>query len=155
LSATPKDGTSVYKRAASIYYGAKSDLHTVCMVLQPREVGSMSVDGVWSSDIGGAYGWEAIGTVFFENGRLLGGGRNHYSSGSYREKPDGHIRFHLDINQFGKKRALFGRKSEQLSIDIRARLDEKGKTILGEATMPERPEYSIAVRFRKRGELPE
>ncbi|HHH42587.1 MAG TPA: hypothetical protein ENK49_00470 [Gammaproteobacteria bacterium] len=115
----------------------------------------MSIDGVWSSDIGGAYGWEAIGTIFFEKGRLLGGGRNHYSSGRYREKPDGSITFHLDFNQFGKKRALFGRKSEHLSIDIKARLNEKGNTILGEATMPGHSEYSIAVRFRKRGALPE
>jgi len=115
----------------------------------------MSINGVWSSDIGGAYGWEAIGTVFMEDGRLLGGGRNHYSVGSYKEKSDGGISFHIDINQFGKKRALFGRKSENLSIVIKARQDGDRKLILGEATMPGHSEYGIAIRFKKRGELPE
>ena len=57
----------------------------------------MSLDGVWSSDIGGAYGWEPIGTVFLKDGRLMGGGRNHYSIGTYKEKGDGAIVFHIDI----------------------------------------------------------
>lgn len=112
----------------------------------------MSINGVWSSDIGGAYGWEAIGTVFLEKGRVLGGGRNHYSSGTYKEKDDGSISLDLEINQFGKKRALFGQKNDKLSIRITARRD--GDKIIGEATTPGHSEYGIAVRFKKRGELP-
>lgn len=114
----------------------------------------MSINGVWSSDIGGAYGWEAIGTVFLENGRVIGAGRNHYSSGNYKEKADGTIVFNIDIVQFGQKRALFGRKSDELSIVITARRDGDKALILGEATMPGHSEYGIAVRFKKRGKLP-
>lgn len=115
----------------------------------------MSINGVWSSEIGGAYGWEAIGTVFMQDGRLLGGGRHHYSIGDYREESDGSITFHIDINQFGDKRALFGRKSEHLSIVVKARQNGDSKLITGEATMPGHSEYGIAVRFKRRGELPE
>ena len=115
----------------------------------------MSINGVWSSEIGGAYGWEAIGTAFLEDGRLIGGDRNHYSFGNYKEEADGGITFHIDINQFGEKRALFGLQSDNLSIVIKARQDDDPKLILGEATMPGQSGYGIAVRFRKRGQLPE
>ena len=114
----------------------------------------MSINGVWSSDIGGAYGWEAIGVLFLEDGRLTGAGRNHYSSGNYQEQADGCITFTIDINQFGKKRALFGRKSDHLSIVINARQDADKKLMMGEATMPGHSEYGIPVRFVKRGKLP-
>jgi hypothetical protein len=118
-----------------------------------REVGVMSLEGIWSSDIGGAYGWEPIGTMFLKAGRMKGGGRNHYSLGTYEEKGDGTIVFHIDINQFGKQRALFGQKSEKLSIVVTARQD--GDKMIGEATMPEHAEYGIAVRFKRRGDLQE
>ena len=111
----------------------------------------MSINGIWSSDIGGAYGWEPIGTVFLEDGRMKGGGRNHYSIGTYSKRDDGSIEFKIDIVQFGKMRALFGQKSENLSIVLVARRD--GDKMLGEATMPGHAEYGIAVRFKRRGDL--
>ena len=112
----------------------------------------MSLDGIWSSDIGGAYGWEPIGTVYLEGGRLRGGGRNHYSVGTYEKRDDDSIVFQIDIIQFGKKRALFGQKSEELSIVLTAR--QNGDKLIGEATMPGHSEYGIAVRFKRRGNLP-
>ena len=115
----------------------------------------MSINGIWSSEIGGAYGWEAIGTAFLEDGRLRGGGGNHYSVGRYEEQADGSVVFHIDISQFGKKRTLFGRKSENLPIEVRAHLNDEGTLMLGEATVPGYSEYGIAVRYKKRGELPE
>ncbi len=112
----------------------------------------MSINGVWSSDIGGAYGWEAIGTMFLDDGRLIGGGRNHYSFGKYTMDPDGTVILKIEIRQFGTKRSLFGRKSEELSIVVTARQD--GDKMTGEATVPGHSEYGIAVRFKKRGKLP-
>lgn len=112
----------------------------------------MSINGVWSSDIGGAYGWEAIGTLFLEDGRATGGGRYHYSFGKYTETADGTVVFKLEVRQFGNKRALFGHKKDELSIVVNAQLH--GDKILGEATMPGHSEYGIAVRFKKRGKLP-
>ena len=112
----------------------------------------MSLDGIWSSDIGGAYGWEPIGTVFFQGGQVQGGGRNHYAIGTYEEQSDGIVVFQIEINQYGKQRTLFGRKVAKLSIVVTARRD--GDRLLGEATMAEHAEYGIAVRFKRRGDLP-
>ena len=112
----------------------------------------MSINGIWGTDICGAYGWEAISTVFMENGRYIGGGRNHYSCGHYKEEADGSFVFKVEYNQFGKKRALFGHRSDKLSLVIKAHRD--GDEILGVATTPEHPELRITVRFKKRGKLP-
>jgi len=112
----------------------------------------MSINGVWGTDICGAYGWEPISTVFLENGRYMGGGRNHFSFGHYKEKADGSIVFEIEYNQFGKKRPLFGKKESKLSLVIKARRD--GDEILGQATTPEHSELGITVRFKKRGKLP-
>ncbi len=112
----------------------------------------MSLDGIWSSELGGPYGWEPIGTMFLRGGHLTGGGRNHFSVGTYREKDDGAV-FHIEIRQFGKKRALFGRKSEQVRVIVKAR--REGDRIIGEATMPGHIEYALCVRFKRRGDLPE
>ncbi len=39
----------------------------------------MSLNGVWSLEIAGIYGWERVSTVFLEDGRYLGGGATHFS----------------------------------------------------------------------------
>jgi len=112
----------------------------------------MSLNGIWSCELGGAYGWEPIGTLFLKQGHLQGCGRNHYSFGTYKAKGDGAV-FHFEYNQFGKKRTLFGQKSEQISVVVKARRD--GDTMIGEITLPRHSEYSIAVRFKRRADLPE
>ena len=112
----------------------------------------MSINGIWGTEICGAYGWEAISTVFMENGRYTGGGRNHYSCGRYKEKSDGSLVFKIDYNQFGNQRPLFGQKSSKLSLVIKARRD--GDVILGVATTSKESELGITVRFKKRGKLP-
>jgi len=112
----------------------------------------MSINGIWGTDICGAYGWEPISTVFLENGRFIGGGRNHYSCGHYKEKADGSVVFKIIYNQFGQKRPLFGQKSDKLSLVIKARRD--GDVILGVATTSKGSELGITVRFKKRGKLP-
>lgn len=112
----------------------------------------MSINGIWSTDIGGAYGWEAIGMVFLKDGQVTGGGRYHYTIGSYKESSDGTILLEIQVTQFGNKRALFGQKKGQLKMVVTAQLS--GEKILGEATMPAHSEYGIPVRFKKRGKLP-
>jgi len=43
----------------------------------------MTFDGIWAAQIYGVYGWESTGILILENGRVLGGGNNHYSIGTY------------------------------------------------------------------------
>jgi len=116
----------------------------------------MNLNGIWSSELGGAYGWEPVGTLFLKDGHITGGGRNHYSTGTYKTKNDGAV-LHIEINQFGKKRALFGQKSDKVRVVVKAKRD--GDRMIGEATLPgalpEHTHYGICVRFKRRADLPE
>ena len=112
----------------------------------------MSVDGVWSSEIAGAYGWEHIGVVFLKKGRLLGGGAHHYAQGRYKQKKDGTIVLKAKVRQFGKKRPLFGQQEEVLTLE--ARLKRHGNKMEGEAFVPGMEGPGILLRYKKRGKLP-
>jgi hypothetical protein len=112
----------------------------------------MSLNGIWSCELGGAYGWEAVGTLFLKDGHLQGCGRNHYTLGTYKTKGDGAV-FHMELNQYGNKRTLFGQKRAQVRVTIKAKRD--GDKLIGEATLPGRRQYSIFVLFQRRADLPE
>lgn len=110
----------------------------------------MGHDGIWSFELGSAYGWESIGTLFLKDGRAIGGGRNHYSLGTYNVKDDTVV-MHIEITQYGKKRTLFGLQVEKLSVDVEAQLNHD-QAMLGHATTSEHEEYAIYVRFIRRGD---
>lgn len=110
----------------------------------------MKLDGIWSCELGSAYGWESIGTLFLIDGSVTGGGRNHYSLGTYNVKGE-NVRMHIDITQYGKKRTLFGQQNEKLSVDVDATLGHD-KAMTGHATISEHEEYAIYVRFIRRGD---
>ena len=48
----------------------------------------MSLDGIWTLEFYGAFGWESAGVLILEKGRALGGGNNHYSRGTYALEND-------------------------------------------------------------------
>lgn len=110
----------------------------------------MSLDGIWSCELGSTYGWESIGTLILKDGSAMGGGRNHYSLGTYNVKDDG-IVMHIEITQYGKKRSLFGQQTEKLSVDVDAQL-EHDMAMLGHATISGHEEYAIYVRFIRRAD---
>jgi hypothetical protein len=112
----------------------------------------MSLNGIWSCALGGTDGWEPIGTLFLRDGHIQGCGRNHYTLGTYKAEGDGAV-FNIELNQFGKKRTLFGQKSEQLCVVVKAKRD--GDKMIGEATLPGHAKYGICLLFRRRADLPE
>jgi len=112
----------------------------------------MSLNGIWSCALGGTDGWEPIGTLFLSDGHIQGCGRNHYTLGTYKAEGDGAV-FNIELNQFGKKRTLFGQKSEQLCVVVKAKRD--GDKMIGEATLPGHAKYGICLLFRRRADLPE
>ena len=116
----------------------------------------MNINGIWSYELGGVYGWEPIGTLYFKEGEIRGGGRNHYATGKYKAKGKGVV-LHIEINQFGEKRALFGQKSDQVHIDIKARGDSD--LLTGDASLQKpqtnKAHYSLCIRFKRRAYLPE
>ena len=69
----------------------------------------MSVDGVWTGEIYGAYGWENSGVYVLEAGRILGGNKRHYSSGSYSISGKSYSADIL-VHYYGPPRVVFGEK---------------------------------------------
>ena len=43
----------------------------------------MSIEGIWTGEVYGPFGWENRGIFVFENGRIIGGDNRQYSTGSY------------------------------------------------------------------------
>ena len=113
----------------------------------------MSLNGVWVLEISGVNGWERVSTVFFENGRYLGGNTNFYSLGKYTA--DGKdIKFSLKTTRHGKAQTVFGEKSKQFSTEIKA---EKSKNKIQGYAKPEGAHSSVAkypVRFLRQTDLP-
>ncbi len=113
----------------------------------------MSLEGIWSFEIGGIYGWERMGTAFFEKGRYLSGGPVMFSQGTY--VVDGKkIKIKMKITQHGKKRIAFGEKRKQFSVVITAKRD--GKKIKGEAHRKgdKSNAFKYPVRFSKLADIP-
>lgn len=106
----------------------------------------MSLNGVWSLEIAGIYGWERISTVFLEDGRYLGGGASHFSQGRYSVKGK-KIKFKLHMIQHGDKRTVFGAKKLNVFTDIKAK--RKGNVIRGKAKLKDSrsniPEYTVKL----------
>ena len=113
----------------------------------------MSLEGIWSVEIGGIYGWERMGTVFFEKGRYLGGGLVMFSRGTYIV--DGKkIKIKIKITQYGEKRIAYGAKRKQFSVVVTAKRD--GNKIKGEAHRKgdKSNAFNYPVRFYKLADIP-
>lgn len=113
----------------------------------------MSLEGIWSVEIGGIYGWERMGTAFFEKGRYLSGGPVMFSQGTY--VVDGKkVKIKIKLTQHGEKRIAYGKKRKQFSVVITAKRD--GNKINGEAHRKgeESPAFKYPVRFSKLADIP-
>ena len=73
----------------------------------------MSLEGLWTSEIYGLFGWENTGVLILTNGQAMGGGNNHYSVGSYSET-GGNVEISLQIEYHGTPRTVFGAAENQL-----------------------------------------
>ncbi len=107
----------------------------------------MSLNGVWSLEIAGIYGWERVSTVFLEDGRYLGGGATHFSQGRYTvDKKKIKISIHM-IQHGLQKRMVFGKRRSNLYTEISGKRD--GNTIQGKARLKnaksDAPKYTIRM----------
>ena len=113
----------------------------------------MSLDGIWSMEVGGIYGWERLSTVFFEKGRYLGGGPVMFSQGTY--VIDGKkVKIENKVTQHGEKRIVYGEKRKQFSLVITAKRD--GNKITGKAHRKGDKSTALKypVRFIRLADLP-
>lgn len=111
----------------------------------------MNIDGIWSVEMVGLYGWERIGTAFLENGRYLAASADHYSIGSY-EKGKSTFRAKIQINQYGTARAVYGSKKRELETIIEGKIKKKGK-IIGKARPLTGGNFDITLRLTRLAKL--
>ncbi len=111
----------------------------------------MALDGIWATELYGIYGWESTGILVLDNGRALGGGNNHHSTGTY-EEIDGTVHIYLDVKYHGQVRTLFGESSENFSVKLNGR--HEGLMIEGVLERTGRTDMSITCRLCKCCELP-
>ncbi len=111
----------------------------------------MSIEGLWTAEIHGLHGWENAGVIVLHGGHALGGGRQHYSIGTYN-CPGEDFSMSLTINYHGTPRTLFGSADKTLSIKVDGHVQRD--EILGSAFRVESPNQSLAFRLTKRADMP-
>lgn len=111
----------------------------------------MSIDGIWTSEIMGLFGWETTGILVLENGRVIGGGNLHFSVGSY-EISSNEVHLSLSVEFHGKPRTMFGAADKNLSIEIKGKVNDG--VIEGSAYRMDKPGQNIAYRLMRRADIP-
>ena len=104
----------------------------------------MSVDGIWKVEMLGPYGWEAVSTAFFENGRYLAASQDHYAVGSY-ELTGNNVRVTASMYSHGQIRTLFGANAPQVELKFGGEINDSGDHISGQAE-DEQAKYSVTFR---------
>ncbi len=111
----------------------------------------MKIEGIWTAEVYGPFGWENIGIMIFEQGRIIGGGNRHYSSGSYSISEDD-FNASIEVHYYGPPRTMFGESSESFSNLITGKRNQD--TIEGLIKRPDKPQYEIRVRLTRRMDVP-
>jgi len=110
----------------------------------------MSVDGLWTSEIYGLHGWENAGVVVLRQGHTMGGGRNHYSVGTYSISGDD-LSLTITMTYHGKPRTLFGSSDSTLSLHLDGHV--AGEVIEGSVHRVENPRQALSFRLTKRADV--
>ncbi len=111
----------------------------------------MSIEGIWTGEIYGPYGWENCGVYIIERGLMLGGNDRHYSAGSY--SLDGkHIEADLSGRFHGRPRTMFGQNRVEFDFTLSGEIEEG--LIEGDIRSPSKPWSGVKCRFTKRTEIP-
>ncbi|MCP4318482.1 MAG: hypothetical protein GY789_21305 [Hyphomicrobiales bacterium] len=111
----------------------------------------MSVDGIWTGEILGPYGWENSGVYILEGGRIIGGSSRHYSTGTYTVE-DGRYKADVAVHYYGPPRAIFGEKSEKFSIRVKGKVVDD--VIEAEIARSDKPKSLVEYRMTRRMDIP-
>jgi len=109
------------------------------------------LDGLWTEEIQGLFGWEHVGVLVFDRGNVLGGGNNHFSIGRYQE--DGEtVEVTLAVEYHGQPRTVFGSADRRFDVTLRGRHSDG--VVEGEVHRSDRPDLTLAYRLTRRTDLP-
>ncbi len=102
----------------------------------------MSVEGIWTSEILGLFGWETTGIVICENGRAIDGGNHHYSVGSYETSGD-QIHIALSVEYHSTPRTISGASDKTLKVEINGTVENDIIDGQGSSCGPTGPESHV------------
>ena len=111
----------------------------------------MSIEGIWTSEVYGMFGWENRGIVLLENGRLVGGDNRHYSTGTYSVSGD-RITADLAVHYYGPPRTVFGDQAEEFTLKLEGKLEDN--LIVAKVHRPDKVQFELEYRITKRMGLP-
>ena len=111
----------------------------------------MSIEGIWTGEVYGPFGWDNRGVFIFENGRIVGGDNRQYTMGSYRLSGND-VEGTLSIRYYRPPRTVFGEAQEEFSADIKGVVE--GNEINATIRRADKPMYDLQFRLTKRMDLP-
>jgi len=111
----------------------------------------MSIDGIWTGEVYGPFGWDNGGIFVLENGRVVGGDNRQYSLGTYSLSGND-VKAELLVHYYGPPRTVFGEAKENFTTEIVGKLRED--EINGTIRRPDKPQFDLQIRMTKRLELP-
>ncbi|PRY20722.1 type III secretion system (T3SS) negative regulator GrlR [Aliiruegeria haliotis] len=112
----------------------------------------MSVEGVWTLEVYGPFGWDNRGVFVLDRGRILGGDNRQYTVGDY-QLANADFSANLNVHYYGPPRTDFGEAREQFDTVIAGKLSEG--VIEGSIGRRDRPQFDLQIRLTKRMELPD
>ena len=114
----------------------------------------MAIEGIWTGEVYGPFGWENRGVFILENGRILGGDNRQYTAGRYSLSGQT-LTAELTIHYYGPPRTVFGEAVERFNSLIEGELDAEGGVVQGTIRRPDKPEFDLQLRLTKRMSMPE
>ena len=111
----------------------------------------MTIEGIWTTEIMGLFGWETTGVLVLEKGRAIDGGNHHYSVGSYESSGD-EIHISLSVEYHGTPRTMFGASDKMLQVELNGTVQEG--VIEGSAYRVDKPNQKIACKLTRRADIP-
>ena len=111
----------------------------------------MIIEGIWTAEVYGPFGWENHGVFTLENGRMIGGDNRQYTMGTYNTSDDG-FGADLSVYYYGPPRTVFGEKEERFTTRITGKLQDS--VINGVIVRHDKPQYDLKMRLTKRMDLP-
>lgn len=114
------------------------------------EGAEMAIEGIWTGEVYGPFGWDNGGIFVLENGRIVGGDNRQYSLGTYSLSGND-VKAELLVHYYGPPRTVFGENKEEFTAEITG--TRKGSEINGTIRRPDKPQFDLQIRLTKRLDL--
>ncbi len=112
----------------------------------------MNVEGVWTAEVYGAFGWENRGIFILEDGKTVGGDNRMYCSGTYRMSGN-KFEAEWQVQYFGPPRTVFGEAREKIALEVTGTVEDQ--VINAVLRRTDRPGYDLRYRLTKRVDFPD